>query len=108
MEGVAIMALNGTEVTGAAGAAQVLLVDDGYVAPEDAGDAPVQNVAKTTVYFRNDENAAQNKADATYIADTYFDGAPVKKLDPELDSVVPPTVTVVVLVGEDYATSLTQ
>ena len=34
------------------------------------------------MYYRDDENAAQNQADATYIADTYFDGAPVKKLDP--------------------------
>jgi hypothetical protein len=104
---VLIMALNGTDVIGAAGAAQDLLVSDGYKAPQPAGDAPVSGVKKTTVYYRDDANAAQNQADATYIADTYFDGAPVKKLDPSFSSVVPDSVAVVVVVGEDYASTLT-
>src|SRR5262249_36096226 len=102
-EGVLIMALNGTDVTGAGPAGQDLLTTDGYKAPKRAADAPVAGVKKTTVYYRDDDNAAQNQADATYISDTYFDGAPVKKLDAELDSVVPPSVTVVVVVGEDFA-----
>ena len=106
-QGVLIMALNGTDVTGAGAAAQDLLVSAGYTAPQDAVDAPVSGVKKTTVYYRADDNAAQNESDATYIADTYFDKAPVKKLDPSLDSLVPPSVTVVVLVGEDYASTLT-
>ena len=105
-EGVLIMSLNGTDVTGAGAAAQDLLVSDGYKAPKPAADAPVSGVKKTTVYYRDDDNAAQNEADATYIADTYFDGAPVKKLDAALDSVVPPSVTVVVVVGDDFASSL--
>ena len=105
-EGVLIMSLNGTDVTGAGAAAQDLLVSDGYKAPKPAADAPVAGVKKTTVYYRDDDNAAQNQADATYIATTYFDGAQVKSLDTELDSIVPPSVTVVVVVGEDFANSL--
>ena len=101
------MALNGTDVAGAAAAAQTMLVDDGYKAPVDAADAPVQGVKKTTVYYRDDDNAAQNKSDATYIADNYFSGAPVKKLDPNVYSDVPDSVTVVVVVGDDYASTLT-
>jgi hypothetical protein len=106
-KGVLIMALNGTDVAGAAAAAQTMLVDDGYKAPVDAADAPVQGVKKTTVYYRDDDNAAQNKSDATYIADNYFSGAPVKKLDPNVYSDVPDSVTVVVVVGDDYASTLT-
>ena len=106
-QGVLVMALNGTDTTGAGAAAQDLLVSDGYRAPQPAGDAPVQGVKKTTVYYRDDDSAAQNAADATYIADTYFDGAPVKKLDPSFSNVVPPSVTVVVVVGADYASTLT-
>jgi LytR cell envelope-related transcriptional attenuator len=107
-KGVLIMAMNGTDVTGAGAAAQTLLVDAGYKAPELAVDAPVQGVKKTTVYYRDDDNAAQNKADATYIADEYFGGAPVKPLDEGIDAAVPATVTVVVVVGDDYATQLTE
>jgi hypothetical protein len=107
-KGVLIMALNGTDVVGAGGAAQTMLVDDGYKAPKDATNAPVQGVKKTVVYYRDDDNAAQNKSDATYIADQYFGGAQVKPLDPDVDAAVPPNVTVVVVVGQDYATKLTQ
>ena len=100
------MALNGTDVTGAGAAAQDLLVSDGYKEAQPSDNAPVSGV-KTTVYYRDDENAAQNQADATYIADTYFDGAPVKKLDPSFSDVVPDSVTVAVVVGADYASTLT-
>ena len=106
-KGVIIIALNGTDVTGAGAAAQDLLVSDGYKEAQPSDNAPVSGVKKTTVYYRDDENAAQNLSDATYIADTYFDGAPVKKLDPSFSDVVPDSVTVVVVVGEDYASTLT-
>jgi LytR cell envelope-related transcriptional attenuator len=107
-KGVLIMVLNGTDVPGAGAAAQTMLVDDGYKAPADATNAPVQGVKKTTVYYRDDDNAAQNKADATYVAKQYFKGAPVKPLDTDTASAVPPNVSVVVVVGQDYATKLTQ
>lgn len=107
-EGVLVIALNGTNTTGAGAAAQDLLLSDGYTAPQPAADAPGSSgVKKTTVYFRDNEDAAQNQADATYIADTYFDGAPVKALDPGFTDVVPDSVTVVVVVGEDFASTLT-
>lgn len=107
-DGVLVIALNGTNVTGAGAAAQDLLISDGYKQSQPAADAPGSSgVKKTTVYYRDDENAAQNKADATYIADTYFDGAPVKALDPGFSDVVPDSVTVVIVVGEDFASNLT-
>jgi len=106
-KGVIIIALNGTDVTGAGAAAQDLLLSDGYKEAQPSDNAPVAGVKKTTVYYRDDDNAAQNQADATYIADTYFDGAPVKKLDPSFSDVVPDSVTVVIVVGEDYAATLT-
>ena len=34
-------------------------------------------------------------------------GHPVKKLDPSFSDVVPDSVTVVIVVGEDYASTLT-
>ena len=94
-------------MTGAGAAAQDLLVSDGYKEAQPPTDAPISGVKTTTVYYRDDENAAQNQSDATYIAETYFDGAPVKKLDPSFSDVVPDSVTVAIVVGEDYASTLT-
>ena len=105
-KGVVFLALNGTDVTGAGAAAQDLLETDGDKAAGPAGDAPVAGVKKTTVYYRDDADAAQNESDATYIADQYFGGAPVKKLDPDATGSVPETATVVIVVGEDWASDL--
>jgi hypothetical protein len=105
---VSFMALNGTEVPGAAAAAESLLTQDGYQSAAIAADAPSKGVATTTIYYRGGQDAAQNKSDATYIADTYFSGADVKKLDTSLQDVVPATASIVVLVGQDYADSLVQ
>jgi hypothetical protein len=104
--GVLFMALNGTDVAGAGAAAQVVLTDAGYQKVQDAADAPVQNVKRTTIYFRDDADAAQNEADATYVATKYFKHAAVKKLDPDVQSLVPDSATIVVVVGGDYATQL--
>jgi hypothetical protein len=101
--GVLFMALNGTTVAGAGAAAQVVLTDAGYQKVQDAADAPVQNVKRTTIYYRDDADAAQNKADATYVATKYFKHAAVKKLDPDVQSKVPDSATIVVVVGSDYA-----
>jgi LytR cell envelope-related transcriptional attenuator len=106
--GVTFQALNGTDVPGAAGAAQDLLTKDGYVAPGTPADAPSKGVTKTTVYYRAGTGGPQNKSNASYIADTYFHGASVKKLDPSLETVVPPSATIVIVVGQDYAQSLIQ
>jgi hypothetical protein len=104
--GVLFMALNGTTVAGAGAAAQVVLTDAGYQKVQDAADAPVQNVKRTTIYYRDDADAAQNKADATYVATKYFKHAAVKKLDPDVQSKVPDSATIVVVVGSDYADQL--
>jgi hypothetical protein len=104
--GVLIMVLNGTNVTGLAGEAQQMLEGEGYEAPVDAGNAPSPGVEVTTVYYRPGENAAQNKADATYISETFFPGSKVAKLAPEFDEIVVNSVTVAIVVGDDYAQSV--
>jgi hypothetical protein len=104
--GVLFMALNGTDVAGAGAAAQVVLTDAGYQKVQDAADAPVQNVKRTTIYYRDDADAAQNEADAAYVAKKYFKHAAVKKLDSAVQGVVPDSATIVVVVGSDYATQL--
>jgi hypothetical protein len=106
---VTFMALNGTETTGAGAAAQDLMTQDGYVAvPESPADAPSKGVETTTVYYRGGQDAEQNKSDATSIADQYFQGADIKKLDTSLQDVVPDTANIVVVIGQDYADSLVQ
>jgi cytoskeletal protein RodZ len=106
---VSFMALNGTETTGAGAAAQELMTQDGYVAvPESPDDAPSKGVETTTVYYRGGQDAEQNKSDATSIADAYFQGADIKKLDTSLQDVVPDTANIVVVIGQDYADSLVQ
>ncbi len=104
-KGVLFMAMNGTDVTGAGAAAQTKLTDAGYVAAADAIDAPTGGVKRTIVYYRDDENAPQNQANATYVADKFFKKATVKPLDPNLAG-VPKSATIVVVVGDDYAEQL--
>ena len=104
--GVSFMALNGTDVLGAGAAAQALLVKHGYTSVQDATNAPSAGATKTTIYYRSGQSSAQNKSDAAYVAQTYFKGAAVKKLDPSLESLVPTTASIVILVGSDDAQSL--
>ena len=104
--GVSFMALNGTDVAGAGAAAQTLLTQDGYDSVETAADAPSQGVPKTTVYYRPD-HSGQNQADATYVSTKYFRGSSVKKLNTEIQGVVPETAAIVVVVGDDWATKIT-
>jgi len=106
VDGVTVMVLNGTNVTGAAAAAQDMLVQKGYSAPAAAADAPNAGVATTTVYYRTGADAAQNKSNATHLAKKNFNGAEVKKLDQTFTDIVPTTVSIVVVVGEDYANTL--
>jgi LytR cell envelope-related transcriptional attenuator len=108
-EEVTFMALNGTEVSGAASAAQDKLTRKGYVAVEGSpDDAPSKGVETTTIYYRGGQDAAQNKSDATEIADKYFQGADITKLDTSLEGIVPAEAMIVVVVGQDYADSLVQ
>jgi len=105
-EGVAIVVLNGTSVPGLAAQAQDMLKGEGYVAPTDPGNAPQPGVEVTTVYYRPGDNAAQNKADATYISETFFPGSNVDKLGPTFDDIVVNSVTVAIVIGQDYAESV--
>jgi hypothetical protein len=57
----------------------------------------------TTVYYRKGNDQAQNKSDATYLAETYFPGSKVDVLGPGFVTSVSGAVTVVVVVGQDYA-----
>ena len=104
---VLFMVFNGTDATGLGGEVQQLLEADAYEAPEPADDAPVKPVKRTIVYFRagdDEEQAAQAKADATYVSETYFDGqARVEVLAETYQDLVPSSVQVVIVVGEDYA-----
>ena len=57
----------------------------------------------TVVSFRQDGNAAQNRADATLLSETYLGGVPVQPLPAEIEEVVEQAADVVVLLGEDQA-----
>jgi hypothetical protein len=104
-KGVLFMAMNGTTVFGAGAAAQTKLTDAGYTAAKNAINAPTSGINKTIVYYRNDQDAAQNQANATYVEQKFFKGSAVKPLDPNLAG-VPPSATIVVVVGQDYAQQL--
>jgi hypothetical protein len=110
--GVLVKVFNGTSAPGLAGEVQAQLVDEGgNVAPEEPADAPAKPAARTIVYFRGGPQAAQNESDATYIAETFIE--PVLGKMPRIDELsavyreeVGETITVVVLIGEDYATAI--
>ncbi len=106
VDGVLVAVLNGTNVTGLADSVQETLIGEGYRAPGPPGNAPIPNVKTTTVYYRGGDNMAQNMADATYLSETFFEGSEVGKLGSIFDDVVGNTVTVVVVVGDDYAASV--
>jgi hypothetical protein len=89
-------------------AAQVLdtLTADGYQNVDPPDNAPAQGVGQTTVYFRTGQDDAQNKADATFLADTYFTDAKVAKLGSDFLDLVSTETTLVVVIGQDYADSV--
>lgn len=103
VQGVMIQVFNGTSTTGLAGQVQQRLERDGYVAAAAAGNAPSPPVAKTVVYFRGGTAAAQNRSDATRVADTYLSGARVLKLAADVQSIVSQDANVVIILGVDYA-----
>jgi LytR cell envelope-related transcriptional attenuator len=102
-KGVLFMVLNGTTVPNLAATAQSMLEAQNYTAPAAAVNAPTQGVKTTTVYYRPGPHEAQNKADATYVSETFFPGSKVDKLGPSFDAIVPQAATIAIVVGEDYA-----
>lgn len=105
-QGVLVQVLNGTSVAGYAADFQGLLEDQGgYLPAGDADDAPEKPVLDTVVYFRQDDNRAQNRADAELLSQEYLGGVPVEPLPQEIAAVVDESADVVVLLGEDQAGS---
>ncbi len=109
--GVLIKVINGTDAPGYGGELQDALVAEGYKAPEIAGDAPAKPVADTVVYYRGGPDADQNEADATYLARTHIKPVlqtrvQVEELSSVYDDMVGESVTVVVLIGEDYVAAV--
>ena len=102
IEGVLIAVFNGTNETGLAAEVQQLLEADGYVAAQDPADADPKPVPKTIIYFRGGADAAQNRSNARYIADTYFDAAKVSLLDQELAVDIAADAQAIIIVGVDY------
>jgi LytR cell envelope-related transcriptional attenuator len=102
IEGVQIAVFNGTNETGLAAQVQQVLEADGYVAAQDPADADTKPVPKTIIYFRGGADAAQNRSNARYIADTYFDGARVALLDPDLAVDIADSAQAIIIVGVDY------
>lgn len=109
--GVSVKVFNGTSVDFLAAEVQQQLVDAGQEAPEEPADAPASPVAKTTVYYRGGPSAEQNEADATFIARKYIKPVltklpQVEELADDFDADVGEEITVVVLLGLDYAENL--
>jgi hypothetical protein len=102
IEGVQIAVFNGTNETGLAAQVQQLLEADGYVAAQDPADADTKPAPKTIIYFRGGADAAQNRSNARHIADTYFDGARVALIDPDLAANIADSAQAIIIVGVDY------
>jgi hypothetical protein len=101
-DGVLVQVLNGTNTAGAAGDFQILLEDENYLKAGEPGDAPDKPVLDSVVYFRADDNAAQNRADAQLLSDTYLDGAAVERLPADHEAIVSESADVIVVLGEDH------
>ena len=104
-EGVLVQVLNGTSQAGYAGDFQILLEEENYLRAGEPADAPDKPVLDSVVYFRRDDNLAQNRADAQLLSDTYLGGVPVKPMPAALVDVVSESADVVVVLGEDQAGS---
>jgi len=103
IEGVQFAVFNVTYEPGLAAQLQQLLEADGYVAAQDPADADSKPVPRTIVYFRGGAEAPQNRSNAKYIADTYFEGARAALLDPELAVGIADSAQAIIIVGVDYA-----
>lgn len=105
-EGVIVAVFNGTTTPLLAAQVMDTLTSDFYQQGDPPANAPAQGVGQTTVYYRTGEGEVQNKADATFLAETYFTDAKVGKLGPDFLDLVSTTTTLVVVVGQDYADSV--
>ncbi len=94
---------NGTSATGLAATWDQKLSKGGLQPADQPQDSPVKPIKKTIVYYAGGAGAAQNQADARYVADTFFKGAKVAELAAAYKSVVPQDAKVAVVLGEDVA-----
>lgn len=99
--GVAIAVFNATSVANLATKGQKMLVKAGYVPAEQPQNSPIQS-AVTVIYYRPGPKAAQNKADAQYLATKYFGGASVSELGSAFIQLAK-DANVVIVLGDDYA-----
>ena len=101
VQGTRIAVFNGTNETGLAGTFLDSLVVDGYIAAQEAADAPT-TVPVTTLYY-------QHKADqveAEYIANTYFKKLPdvvIAQLGNQPETDIAEGTQVAIFLGNDYA-----
>ena len=103
---VKIAVFNGTSSAGLAAQGDQTLTTAGYVAGQAPANSPVQGGApKTVIYYRGGAHADQNKSDAQLIAATYFNGAKVQLLGGGFQSAIAATVTVTIVLGQDYASA---
>jgi hypothetical protein len=102
-EGVLVQVLNGTNTAGFAADFQALLTDDNYLKAGEPADAPDKPILDTVVYFRQDANKSQNRADAELLSETYLGGAAVQPLPASYKSLVSESADVIVVLGEDQA-----
>jgi hypothetical protein len=104
-EGVLVQVLNGTFTPGLAGDFQIFLVDEErYLQGGEPADWPDKPIVDTIVYFRPDDHAEQNEADAKLLAESYLpDGTPVERLpkDYQGEDVTDPAADVIVVLGEN-------
>ncbi len=108
-EGVLVQVLNGTSQPGYAADFQQMLVDvGGYLEAGEPGDAPDKPIIDSIVYFRDDKNSDQNRADAQLLSDEYLGTVPVEPLPADLanSDAVDPATDVLVVLGEDQAGEL--
>jgi hypothetical protein len=106
-EGVIVAVFNGTTTPLLAAEVMDTLMNDQYLEGQAPDNAPAPGVEQTIVYYRaGGQDEAQNKADATFLAETYFTDAKVEKLGPTFDDLVKPTTSLVVVIGQDYADSV--
>lgn len=102
-KGALVQVFNGTFTPGLAADFQATLEQEGYIHAGDPGDAPDKPIVDTIVYFRRDDTARQNEADAQLLSDTYLAGAPVERLPSTYEDVTDPAADVIVVLGEDMA-----
>jgi hypothetical protein len=109
--GVTFAVLNGTTVPGLASDFETFLQGKDYLVGKPADDSPIKPITETTVYFRGGNDAAQNRADAVYVARKDINGPGVKAkvhaLGPEFASTLTGPgdnqVVLLIVLGTDYA-----